>query len=179
MSNPTPQDRLKPLDLRNKQVLVVDENPHTRKLLVDLLRSFDVVRISTSPSPADALATLRSDKFDFVFCNWNKPPMDSAAFVLCVRAIDDPNIREIPIVILKASARPSEVFAARDAGVTEFLVIPLTTNALLQIFESAIIRKRQFVEAASFRGPDRRRRDDRTSAADRRKSEPKDPSVGT
>ena len=175
MSNLTPQDRLKALDLRTKRALVVDDNVHSRKLLIELLRSFELVQISTSPSPADALATLRAARYDFVFCNWNQPPMDSAAFALCVRASDDPRFREVPIIILKAAAKLNEVIAARDAGITEFLAIPLSANALLQVLESAIVRKRKFVEAANFRGPDRRRRRDGDAAAGRRETDSEDP----
>ena len=60
MLNPTPQDRLKALDLKHKRALVIDENPHTRKLVVDLLRSFEFGHVSTSASPADALASLQA-----------------------------------------------------------------------------------------------------------------------
>ena len=176
-----PQERLKALDLKNKRALVIDENVHTRKLLIDLLKSFDFGEVSIAPSTTDALAMLQAVKFDFVFCNWTQAPLDSAAFALRVRALEEPGLREIPIFVMKPAAKVSDVVTARDAGVTEFLTVPVSANALLQVFESALVRKRKFVEAENFRGPDRRRRRDETAPVERRKTDredktdPKDP----
>ena len=169
------EERLKALDLKNKRALVIDENVHTRKLLIDLLRSFDFAEVSTLPSTAEALALLPAAKVDFVFCNWTQPPLDSAAFALRVRALEEPGLRETPIFVMKAAAKMSDVVTARDAGVTEFLTVPVSTNALLLVLESAVVRKRKFVEAEHFRGPDRRRRPDETAPVERRKTDPKDP----
>lgn len=180
MQNPDPEIRLKALDLKTKHALVIDENEHTRKILIELLRSFGVQRISTSPSTTHALDLLRSVptrdlKFDFVFCNWTQPPLDSAEFAIAVRARGDKLMREVPIIVLKAAAKISEVVAARDAGVTEFLAVPLTGNALLQVLENTILRKRQFVEATKFVGPDRRRRRNENDAIGRRGSDASEP----
>ena len=47
---------------------------------------------------------------------------------------------------------------ARDAGVTEFLVKPVSAKALVDRLRTVIERQRMFVRAESYTGPDRRRR---------------------
>jgi hypothetical protein len=52
------------------------------------------------------------------------------------------------------------VLAARDAGVTEFLVKPFTVTGLLRRIEALIFQARPFVRSPTYFGPDRRRRAD-------------------
>ena len=49
---------------------------------------------------------------------------------------------------------------ARDAGITEFLVKPFTSEDLYKRVHQIIEKPRQFVESDGFFGPDRRRRVD-------------------
>jgi len=58
--------------------------------------------------------------------------------------------------------------AARDHGVTEFLAKPFTVQAFFDRLVSVIIRPRAFVDAESYFGPDRRRRQTTISGPDRR-----------
>jgi DNA-binding response OmpR family regulator len=55
------------------------------------------------------------------------------------------------------SAR-ERVIAARDTGVTEFLVKPFTANDLYKRIDHVIMKPRQFVKSPDFFGPDRRRK---------------------
>lgn len=50
------------------------------------------------------------------------------------------------------------VEAARDCGITEFLVKPFTSRDLYNRIVQIIEKPRQFVDADDFFGPDRRRR---------------------
>jgi hypothetical protein len=47
--------------------------------------------------------------------------------------------------------------AARDAGVTEFLVKPLSAKALYERILSVVLHPRPFVRTKNYFGPDRRR----------------------
>ena len=51
----------------------------------------------------------------------------------------------------------SRVYEARDAGVTEFVVKPITAKAILDRIHAVIMRPRDFVKHDSYFGPDRRR----------------------
>ena len=70
---------------------------------------------------------------------------------------ESPN-RYLPIIIMSDNTAPSWVFEARDAGVTEFLVKPLTMRSIRQRIDAALISPRTFVRSATYFGPDRRRR---------------------
>ena len=51
----------------------------------------------------------------------------------------------------------ARVEAARDAGVTEFLAKPITTQNLLTRLIEVVERPRPFIRCAGYFGPDRRR----------------------
>ena len=71
--------------------------------------------------------------------------------------------------MMTGHAERAEVEAARDAGVTEFLLKPLTLRAMVDRLEAAIQRPRAFIRAPSYFGPDRRRRDDPAYRGPRRR----------
>jgi len=51
----------------------------------------------------------------------------------------------------------SRVYEARDAGVTEFVVKPITAKAVLDRMQAVIFHPRAFVKTDGYFGPDRRR----------------------
>jgi DNA-binding response OmpR family regulator len=54
----------------------------------------------------------------------------------------------------------SRVSAARDAGVNEFLVKPVTAKSLMERLTLIVNKPRNFVKSKNYFGPDRRRRPD-------------------
>lgn len=148
----------KPLDLEDKTVLVVDENPHTRQLLIDMCRSLHVRQAIVAKCATEAMSILKSQKIDVVISDWSQPPLDASKFVMCVRNSEDPRIRQVPVIVMKANAKASDVIQARDGGASEFLAFPLSITSLVRRLESIFLKPRAFVDARSFHGPDRRRR---------------------
>jgi DNA-binding NtrC family response regulator len=68
-------------------------------------------------------------------------------------------------------AATARVAAARDQGVTEFLVKPFTANELARRIAYVIDAPRDFVETNEFFGPDRRRRKGHEHSDERRKED--------
>ena len=59
--------------------------------------------------------------------------------------------------MMTGHSEKSRVYEARDAGVTEFVVKPITAKAILDRIHAVIMRPRDFVKHESYFGPDRRR----------------------
>ena len=76
----------------------------------------------------------------------------------------------MPVTATPATDERARVEAARDAGVTEFLLKPLVPRAVVDRLEAVIRRPRAFVRAPDYFGPDRRRRDDPAYDGPRRRS---------
>jgi two-component system, chemotaxis family, chemotaxis protein CheY len=139
-------------------VLVVDDNHHMRTIIRELLRSIGVTDIKEAADPVDAFELLKSVPVDLLLADLSMPIIDGVEFVQMVRnSADSPN-PFLPIVMITGHSERSKVTAARDAGVNEFLVKPVTAKNLMDRLVSVVNSPRTFVRSASYFGPDRRRK---------------------
>ncbi len=92
--------------------------------------------------------------------DFNMSPIDGVEFTRLVRqAADSPN-PFLPIIMLTGHAARARVEEARDAGVTEFVVKPVTAKAVLDRINAVVNKARPFIRTQEYFGPDRRRRQD-------------------
>jgi len=142
------------------RVLVVDDNQHMRAIVSVMLNSFGIKMVREAKDGADAIETLRRWPADLAICDFLMEPVDGVAFTHQVRnAPDSPN-PYLPVVMLTGHSELARVTEARDAGVTEFVVKPLTAKALVDRINTVIFKPRPFIRSKDYFGPDRRRRDD-------------------
>jgi CheY-like chemotaxis protein len=126
-----------PAELR---VLVVDDNAQMRGILQSILRAFGVRSVTLAVDGTDALRRLKRRQFDIAICDWLMEPMDGYEFVRAARGSDDSAIRELPIVMLTGQSEMRNVLAARDAGVTEYLLKPISASVLWARLAAAYAR---------------------------------------
>lgn len=142
------------------RVLVVDDNQHMRAIVGVMLNSFGIKMIREAKDGADAIDALRRWPADLAICDFLMEPTDGVEFTRQVRnAPDSPN-PYLPVVMLTGHSELARVTEARDAGVTEFVVKPLTAKALVDRINMVIFKPRPFIRAKDYFGPDRRRKDD-------------------
>ncbi|WP_374604823.1 PAS domain S-box protein [Niveibacterium sp.] len=125
------------LDLRNRAVLVVDDNANARAVLSDLLESM-TFRVAQAPSGFEALdeikaADERGDPFEIVFLDWRMPGMDGIETARKIRAMP---LNTTPhLVMVTAYGREEVMRGAEDAGLDEILIKPVNASTL---FDTAI-----------------------------------------
>ena len=146
--------------LTGRSALLIDDNAFMRRLVRSLLRQFGFEDIQEAADGSEALLRVTERRFDVVVCDWMMEPTDGYAFVRSLRQHAVPAVRTLPVVMLTAVAAQNKVMAARDAGVTEYLVKPVSSGKLRIRLIAALTRPRNFVVAGDYVGPDRRRRDD-------------------
>ena len=154
-------------------VLVVDDSKDTLVLITQMLRSFGVGQVENASDAPSALAILRWKRVDLIICDWQMKPVDGVRFAQLVRRAPDSGNPFVPIIMLTAHGAPDLVFEARDAGITEFLVKPVSPATLLSRVVSVLKCPRDFIETPEFFGPDRRRRVISHSGPERRVAPPK------
>ena len=164
--------------LKGVSFLVVDDNAHMRRLIVLILRSFGAEDqdIREAADGKSALAEMDDFRPDMVITDLKMEPMNGIALAEFLRR--DPNSPNpfVPIIMISAYTTMTNVFAARDAGVTEFVAKPVSAKALYSRISTIILKPRDFVRVDEYFGPDRRRRDLATySGGDRRKTGEEDP----
>jgi two-component system chemotaxis response regulator CheY len=146
--------------LGNLKALVVEDNPHMRTLLRTILMGLGVNDVREAADGIQALRVLERFEPDFVVTDFHMAPMDGVAFVRHLRnAPDSPN-PFLPVIMVSGHTERARILAARDAGVTEFCVKPVTAKNLFLRITEIVDRPRAFVRGAAYFGPDRRRRND-------------------
>lgn len=160
------------LKLDKLTVLVVEDTPPMRKLIVSVLENLGVGKIYTAADGEQGFAMYQKINPDIIITDWLMEPMDGIEFIKMVRThVSSPN-RTVPMIIITGYSAITRVMEARDQGVTEFLVKPFTANDLAKRIAYVINRPRDFVQAPGYFGPDRRRKADTNVTVDRRKTEP-------
>lgn len=106
---------------------------------------------------AAALEILREHPVDLVIVDFNMFPLDGVEFTRLVRNSPDSANPYLPIIMMTGHSEKSRVYEARDAGVTEFVVKPITAKAILDRIQAVIFRPRPYVKTDGYFGPDRRR----------------------
>jgi len=157
--------------LQSLQVLLVDDNQHMRAITSAVLQSAGVRKVHEASDGAAALEMLREHAVDLVIVDFNMFPLDGVEFTRLVRNSPDSTNPYLPIIMMTGHSEKSRVYEARDAGVTEFVVKPITAKAILDRIQAVIFRPRPFVKTDDYFGPDRRRRHALIILADARRSQ--------
>ena len=141
-------------------VLVIDDNMHMRGIIKELLRAVGVQDIKEAADPVEAFELIKTVPIDLVLVDFSMPIIDGVEFTQMVRTSSDSPNPYMPIVMITGHSERSRVSAARDAGVNEFLVKPVTAKSLMERITAVVNNPRSFVKGGHYFGPDRRRRKD-------------------
>jgi CheY-like chemotaxis protein len=141
------------------RVLIVEDKDHMRALLRRLLGHIGVRVMLEAPDGAAALEVLRNNECDLILSDLSMAPMDGLEFAKRVRSAKGGTTNpSVPIIMISGFTERAKVEAARDAGVSEVLVKPVTPQNLISRMTEVLERPRAFVRAETYSGPDRRRR---------------------
>ena len=111
------------------KVLVVEDSPTMRQLIVFALRRIRGFQIFEANDGVDGLKKLSADKFDLIVTDINMPIMDGLKLVSMVR--NDPNYKETPIIIITTEGANEDRERALALGANEYITKPIQTAQIL------------------------------------------------
>lgn len=145
--------------LEKIQVLIVDDELTIQRLVYDVLMQLGFRFVSVANSGRKAIELVSRMPFDFIITDWRMGDLDGIDLIRFVRTSPELPRPHIPIILLTGNTEARYVLTARDAGVNEYLIKPFTAEQLIKRIRAIIERPRAFVEASTYRGPDRRHRE--------------------
>ena len=135
-----PQTESVPATIKNLNVLLVEENPSTRRILAGYLEAFGSrIQLANSAESAFAqyAAAIDETPFDLIIMDVKLPGMDGVSAAKKIKA--DQGAQAPPIIVLNASGRKDDLKTVQEAGIEGFLFKPIRQSALyntmLEIFE--------------------------------------------
>jgi two-component system, chemotaxis family, chemotaxis protein CheY len=152
------------------KVMVVDDNPHMRKLVVTILLAFGVVHVFEASDGDQAWKMLREANPDVMFMDWMLEGLSGLDLVKKVRTSSQTPNPFVPIIMLTGHTQAEHVRKARDAGTNEFLAKPVSVKAIMMRLVAVIEDPRPFVRTKGYFGPCRRRHENEEYRGPERRS---------
>ncbi len=112
----------------NMPILIVDDYRTMLKIIRNLLKQLGFTNVEEAADGSEALGKLRDGEFDLVISDWNMEPMTGLQLLKEVRA--DERLRSVPFIIITAESKIENVVAAKEAGVSNYIVKPFNSATL-------------------------------------------------
>lgn len=120
--------------------LIVDDFGTMRKIVRKVLSELGFKNVEEADDGNTALPILKKSveagaPIEFVISDWNMPGMTGLDLLKACRA--DANLKAIPFVMVTAESEQSNLVAAIQAGVTDYVVKPFNAQTLKEKLENA------------------------------------------
>lgn len=114
-----------------QRILIVEDSPTMRQLLVFALRRLKNVEIVEAQDGMDGLRKVSSDHFDIALIDINMPVMDGLKLIRLMRS--EETLKDIPIVVITTEGASEDRERALGLGANEYLTKPIQANRVLSV----------------------------------------------
>jgi two-component system chemotaxis response regulator CheY len=115
-------------------VLIVDDYKTMLRIIRNLLRQLGIENVDEATDGGTALTKLRESDYGLVISDLIMQPMTGLQLLKEVRA--DEKLKRIPFIMVTAESKTENVVAAKEAGVTNYIVKPFNAATLKQKLEA-------------------------------------------
>jgi two-component system KDP operon response regulator KdpE len=120
----------------NKRVLIVDDDPMIRHILQTILEA-EGYSVQLAENGADGVEVLHKDgiavPFRFMVLDMMMPKMTGIEVLAALR--DQPAFEKLPIIMLTAENKPTDILSGYSAGASYYMTKPFTREQLLRGIE--------------------------------------------
>jgi len=121
---------------KTMNVLIVDDYKTMLRIIRNLLKQIEFNNVEEASDGADALAKLRAGNFGLVISDWNMLPMSGLELLQEVR--QDSRLKSLPFIMITAESKTENVVAAKQAGVSNYIVKPFNAETLREKIEKVL-----------------------------------------
>jgi two-component system, cell cycle response regulator DivK len=121
----------------NQTILIVEDNPVNRKLLVTVLRPHGY-RLLTAVDGEEAVAIACQELPDLVLMDLQLPKMNGYAATQRLKEL--PETAKIPVIALTAHAMPEERNHAQQVGFDGYITKPIDTRTFPSLIRAVFER---------------------------------------
>ncbi len=109
-------------------VLIVDDYKTMLRIIRNLLKQIGFNNVDEATDGVEALSKLRAGTFGLVISDWNMAPMTGLELLQAVRA--EARLKTLPFIMITAESKTENVVAAKQAGVSNYIVKPFNAETL-------------------------------------------------
>ncbi|MAK61446.1 MAG: two-component system response regulator [Ponticaulis sp.] len=142
---------------KNVRILILDDNRQMATLFVVILKAFGFPHPVVSATVEEAQDICQDNTFDLILVDQLLKRGSGLEFVRWLRNPNTTPMQFVPIIMISSYSERSRIFDAIGAGVDEFLVKPVKPIDIARRIDAVTFKRRKFVRAENYFGPDRRR----------------------
>lgn len=121
---------------KDMNILIVDDYKTMLRIIRNLLKQIDFNNVEEASDGSEALGKLRTGQFGLVISDWNMQPMTGLQLLQEVRA--DAKLKAMPFIMITAESKAENVVAAKQAGVSNYIVKPFNAETLKEKIEKVL-----------------------------------------
>ncbi len=122
------------------KVLVVDDSPTMRRIVVQMLKKIGYSDISEAENGQAALARLHAEgNFELLLTDWNMPVMTGLELTQAVRA--DAKLSSIPILMVTTRNMKQDIVIAMKAGVNNYVTKPFDPKTIKEKIDRVLLKQ--------------------------------------
>jgi len=119
-----------------KKIMITEDSPTMRSLLVSTIESMDGYEIVEAASGFEALRLLPREKVDLIITDINMPDINGLELISYVR--NNPNYQNIPLFIISTESSEKDKEKGMALGADEYLVKPFAAVKLQDLIRKYI-----------------------------------------
>ncbi|MBY0356206.1 MAG: response regulator [Rickettsiales bacterium] len=109
-------------------ILIVDDYKTMLRIVKNLLNQIGFENVDEATDGTMALSKLKDKKYGLIISDWNMEPMSGFELLQKVRASD--TTKDLPFIMVTAESKTDNVVAAKQAGVSNYIVKPFNAETL-------------------------------------------------
>jgi two-component system chemotaxis response regulator CheY len=113
---------------KNMRVVIVDDYTTMLRILRNLLRQLEINNVEEANDGDTAYQLMQKNPPELVISDWNMVPVTGLDLLRKVRA--DAKLKHIPFIMVTAESKTENVIAAKQAGVSNYIVKPFNADTL-------------------------------------------------
>ena len=115
---------------KNMPILIVDDYKTMLRIVRNLLKRVGFENVDEAADGGEAFNKMKEKKYGLVISDWNMEPVTGLDLLKQVRS--DGNMKGTPFIMITAESKTENVIAAKEAGVSNYIVKPFNAETLKQ-----------------------------------------------
>ncbi len=119
---------------KNMPVLIVDDYKTMLRIVRGLLNQLGFNNIDEATDGTMAWEMVKKKPYGLIVSDWNMEPMTGFEFLKLVRTNE--STKQLPFIMVTAESKTENIIAAKQAGVSNYIVKPFNAQTLKQKLEA-------------------------------------------
>src|SRR5438128_1214076 len=144
------------INLRDLVFVIADPSSYLCMVIHGMLRSFGANKVLEVRDSNGVIQTLSNQKIDVLLCGARLPPHGGLKITHAIRRNPQNENRTVPILIMTSDTREVTIKNAREVRANMVIAKPLSPASLYDRLAWVAFNPPQFIDTATYFGPDRR-----------------------